>query len=107
MKHNARLLHILSVITGLLLLANVANAETPSDYTDNKTGVVTSVNYTDRILNMDDDFYAIAKDVVVMDSKGQPIRLSAVYRGRKVRMEVRYSGSGPATPVIQTIYIMK
>jgi len=107
MRRSYKFKPLLGIFAGLMMLAGMASAEVPPDYTVTTTGTIMAVNFFEHTMLVDDATYGIAEDVVVKNVKGRLLKLNSLYPGKRVRMVVRWSGAGRSRPVIQEIDVLR
>jgi hypothetical protein len=98
---------VVAAILSLLLQFTLAHAEIPPDHQETLRGTVNSINASQNILIVNDMTYLIDKDLVVKTATGKIGRLAQLYPGKRIRMDVLYSGSGTRPPIIRTIYMLR
>lgn len=97
----------LGAILGVLLQLNLAHAGIPPDHVETIEGTINYIHTSSNELVVNDMSYQINKDVVVKTFTGKTGRLSQLYPGKRIRMDVLLSGSGTKPAVIRTIYMLK
>ena len=95
------------VLMYVLLHFNLAYAAIPPDHMETKQGIINSIDTNRNILVVDDMSYIIENDLVVKTPTGKEGRLGLLYPGKRIRMDILYSGSGTKPAIIRTIYMLR
>jgi hypothetical protein len=86
--------------------AHAAQTVAPSAF-QTVEGKIELIDTKEHILLVNDRGYFYTKDVVVKTASGRIGRFGQLYRGKRVKMEVEYSGGDGNRPVIHTIYLLR
>jgi hypothetical protein len=101
----------ITIISSLALLAigNTSFAEHPAMTGSLQIieGTINNIDTRENMLLVNDAGYYLAKDLVIKNVAGNPSRLSALYRGKRIRMEVEFSSGSGKPGTIHTIYMMR
>jgi hypothetical protein len=90
-----------------LLHFNLTHAAVPPDHQVTIQGTINSIDTSHNILVVDDMSYIIGNDLIVKTPTGKEGRLGLLYPGKRIRMDIVYSGSGTKPAIIHTIYMLR